>query len=134
MGASNYGCKLLFPVMLLLAAPGLIGCGQAVMAMKLDDFEAKFEQRLQVVTEALPPAKAQVAYQAQIDVKGGKPPYRWEIVEGQLPHGLSLDPETGRISGVAKAKEKRMAVIQVRDASNDHAHGALTRSFIVNVE
>jgi len=30
MGVSNHGCRLLIPIMLLLAATGLIGCGQAM--------------------------------------------------------------------------------------------------------
>jgi hypothetical protein len=38
----------------------------------------------------------------QLQGKGGKPPYRWHLVKGQLPLGLSLS-ESGKITGTVQA-------------------------------
>jgi hypothetical protein len=40
-------------------------------------------------------------YLVQLEASGGTEPYHWSIVAGELPPGLSLDPDTGEISGVS---------------------------------
>lgn len=39
-------------------------------------------------------------YQIQLTASGGTAPYRFELVNGSLPNGLVLDPNTGVITGV----------------------------------
>jgi arylsulfatase A-like enzyme len=58
-------------------------------------------------------------YSNQLEVVGGTPPYRFEIVSGVLPEGLVLDPDTGRIQGVPT--EVAVATITVRLSSSDLA-------------
>jgi hypothetical protein len=44
--------------------------------------------------------KAGQPFDAFLSFSGGKPPYTFEVVAGALPSGLTLDPNTGEISGV----------------------------------
>jgi carbon monoxide dehydrogenase subunit G len=48
---------------------------------------------------ALPDSPAGAAYDLAIGVSGGVAPYRYGITSGALPDGLSLAPDSGRISG-----------------------------------
>ena len=110
----------------------LSGCGQYVMANKLNEFEKVFEQRLQISKE-LSPGKVQMTYQDQIQVNGGIPPYKWEMLDGQLPPGLTLDSSTGQVVGMPRAAETRTFVVLVSDASNK-TNGTLIQSFVLKVE
>lgn len=55
-------------------------------------------QDLRILTEALPNARASLPYQVQLAAAGGVPPYRWSLVDGELPPGLELSDE-GLIAG-----------------------------------
>jgi Putative Ig domain/Tyrosine-protein kinase ephrin type A/B receptor-like len=46
-------------------------------------------------------SKSKVAYRATLKARGGTTPYKWSIVKGTLPAGLTLDAKTGVISGKA---------------------------------
>ena len=54
-----------------------------------------------VVIGGCPAASATVsqAYSATLQVSGGATPYTWSIAGGQLPPGLNLDAQQGKISG-----------------------------------
>ena len=52
---------------------------------------------VQVITP--PSARVGTYYQSQLTATGGLPPYSWNVVDGALPLGLSLDAGTGLISG-----------------------------------
>lgn len=72
--------------------------------------------------EALPAARLGQVYRgAPIRAEGGVPPYRFDVVQGQVPEGLSLD-EQGQWHGapVGTAYSSRFRV-QVRDASGQTA-------------
>lgn len=64
----------------------------------------------------LPPAHIGQPYQAALSATGGRPPYTWEVEEGSLPPGLSLDPR-GSISGVPQRAEQRPFLLRVTDRS-----------------
>lgn len=53
----------------------------------------------------VPGAGRNETYSTTLSVTGGKPPYTWSIVSGSLPDGLSIDPDTGEISGVVPNSE-----------------------------
>jgi len=53
----------------------------------------------------------------QLDATGGLRPYRWDIAEGALPTGLSLDAE-GRIAGTPTVPGTWTFVARVRDVLN----------------
>ena len=52
-----------------------------------------------ITTTSLPPATAGVAYSATLTATGGKTPYQWSMTTGTLPSGLSLNSNSGSISG-----------------------------------
>ncbi|MGH9346589.1 MAG: putative Ig domain-containing protein [Vicinamibacterales bacterium] len=54
----------------------------------------------QVTTLSLPVATELEPYGAVL-ASGGLTPYRWSILDGTLPAGISLDPLTGALSGAA---------------------------------
>ena len=49
---------------------------------------------------ALTPATLHAQYSTRINTSGGVPPFRWTIPPGTLPPGLTLDANSGSISGV----------------------------------
>jgi hypothetical protein len=50
-----------------------------------------------IATASLPAGVAGTPYEAQLEATGGTPPYRWSATG--FPPGLSIDQESGRISG-----------------------------------
>lgn len=51
----------------------------------------------------------------------GIPPYRWAVIDGELPLGLNLDNKTGVIKGIPKRKGVFRYQILVRDSKNETA-------------
>jgi len=54
---------------------------------------------LRIATGWLPAGVVGVPYSQTLATANGTAPYRWSIVSGSLPPGLSLDSATGKISG-----------------------------------
>jgi hypothetical protein len=69
-----------------------------------------------VVPSSFGDTKVGQAYDQQLTVSGGTSPYKWTVLSGSLPAGLSLDP-TGRITGKATAAGQSKFTLQVADAS-----------------
>ena len=80
---------------------------------------------VRVVTQTLPSTVEFDAYDVTLVVAGGAAPYRWSLVEGSLPAGLTLNPLTGVISGAASAAGDSTFVVQVTDSRGDDATRAL---------
>ena len=49
----------------------------------------------------LPPVAVNAAYSLTFHATGGVPPYRWNIISGKLPSGLTLNTNSGVLSGAA---------------------------------
>lgn len=79
--------------------------------------QARRRPPLQIVTPALPAPVAGEKYDVQLRAIGGHPPYRWTI-EGQkaLPSGLSLDANSGRITGTPTSSDEFSVLVQVADS------------------
>jgi hypothetical protein len=71
---------------------------------------------LTILTEEFPPAWKGRAYQAQFAACGGVTPYTWSIAEGSLPPGLTLDPLSGKVTGVPTQFGEFGFAIQVEDS------------------
>ena len=54
---------------------------------------------LTITTSTLPTAVINFAYNSPLQVVNGSGSYRWSITSGNLPAGLSLDPNTGQVFG-----------------------------------
>lgn len=56
-------------------------------------------------------------FSEKLDAKGGKGPYTFSIISGNLPTGLTLNPTTGVISGTPTATGTFTFTTQVKDAN-----------------
>ena len=66
-------------------------------------------------TEVLPAFFVGQPANFQIEAVSGTPPYRFEIVEGELPEGLHLTPN-GRIRGVPTMEQETTIFVRLTDA------------------
>jgi hypothetical protein len=82
----------LFPVLAVLAF-ALAGCGSSSTPAKVQ------VATLAVTTTSLPNGQIGVAYSASLAATGGTTPYRWSLISGTFPTGLSLNASTGAITG-----------------------------------
>ena len=88
--------------------------------------------RPRIVNPSLPGAGLNVAYSAALVATGGREPYTWTIVSGQLPTGLSLNSATGNITGTPTAAGNSVVVIRATDADNNSASAYFTLSVLAN--
>src|SRR5579859_4237833 len=70
----------------------------------------------------LPTATANVPYSATLQATGGSPPYRFSVVSGNLPQGLSLS-SGGVISGSAQAGGSYAFTVNAIDSSSAQVGG-----------
>jgi len=69
-----------------------------------------------LVTEEIEVAIEHLDYSFFLEVAEGRPPFDFQIVNGALPTGLELDPESGEIHGVPRENGWHEFHIEVRDA------------------
>jgi hypothetical protein len=81
---------------------------------------------LEFSASTLPNGMPGTAYDQQIPVTGGVPPYSYALTGGSLPSQLSLDPNTGRITGTPDTLETQSFQVTVTDACPVAAQGNLT--------
>jgi hypothetical protein len=70
---------------------------------------------------SVPVAFVGQSYSVQFTAQGGIPPYTFEVVGNPLPQGLTLNPETGALTGSPTAPFDEEIVIRVRDAADPQA-------------
>ena len=68
-------------------------------------------------------------YSERVAVSGGRPPYVWTIAEGALPEGLTLDLNTGDITGTATWGQNAGFLVQIQDADME----TITQSFAITI-
>jgi hypothetical protein len=64
-----------------------------------------------------PPATTGNAYDQTIAPLGGTPPYQFSVVAGSLPAGLSLDSNSGRITGTPSKFEYQPFALNITDGA-----------------
>jgi hypothetical protein len=74
------------------------------------------QAQLQIIPATLPAVVAGTSYAQTLQATGGTPSYRWSVISGSLPAGLSLSP-TGTISGVASTIGSSTFTASVSDSS-----------------
>lgn len=78
-------------------------------------FKIKIFKLLRISTESLKAGLVGKAYKATLKAKGGKKPFTWSLISGSLPGGLSLDPATGKITGIPTEAGSFNLTFQVTD-------------------
>lgn len=63
----------------------------------------------------LPTGRVGTPYTFQLSARNGTRPYRWRVIAGDLPLGISLNTETGLLSGTPTAENTHSALIEVTD-------------------
>jgi hypothetical protein len=88
---------------------------------------------LSISTKSLPVATAGRSYEASLQAGGGTNPIGWSVAEGSLPAGLSLDPETGRISGTPTTPGASSVTVRASDSTEPVAQTAEAKLEVVTV-
>ncbi|MBN1191042.1 MAG: putative Ig domain-containing protein, partial [Dehalococcoidales bacterium] len=77
-----------------------------------------------IKTTALADGEVGFAYNDNLEVKDGVASYTWSLIAGDLPFGLTLDQDTGEISGVpSEALDQGILTFQVSDSMGGSATG-----------
>jgi hypothetical protein len=79
--------------------------------------EAAALDPLTITTTALPLALSNAFYSATLQADGGALPYTWSLLSGALPAGLTLNTNSGVISGVPAGLGSNSFTVQASDAS-----------------
>jgi large repetitive protein len=72
---------------------------------------------LHITTASLPSGMTATSYSTTLNAVGGTPPFTWSVINGQLPAGLTLDAQTGLISGIPILLGTSTFTVQVQDSS-----------------
>lgn len=84
-------------------------------------FTLTVTDELAITTESLADGTVDQPYADQLNAAGGTQPYSWSIADGQLPDGLTLDAQTGSITGTPTANGTFTFTVQVTDDEGDTA-------------
>src|SRR5678815_3496059 len=72
-------------------------------------------------------------YSGTVTAIRGSPPYTFDIIEGEIPPGLTFDTETGEISGTATEFGSYTFTIRLTDALFNTAELTITIAVLVLV-
>ncbi|SDF39147.1 choice-of-anchor tandem repeat GloVer-containing protein [Terriglobus roseus] len=75
--------------------------------------------------------KVGTQYSAGLTPTGGTQPYKWSIINGALPAGLTLNADSGVISGTPTTQQVSTFTIQILD--NEGTPAATTKTFNINI-
>jgi len=87
---------------------------------------------LVITTTSLSNGTVGVAYSATLGATGGVSPYAWSVVSGSLPAGLTLNSQTGAISGTPTSAGTSTFTAQVADSQSPADSAAKTFSVTIN--
>jgi|SRR5579862_644877 len=70
---------------------------------------------LNIATQSLPKAFLRTLYQFQLQVRGGVPPFKWEVTDGSLPSGVVLQAD-GQLTGTPQQSGDFHFTVTVSDS------------------
>lgn len=73
---------------------------------------------LAIFTATLPSVSTNQPYDARVLATGGTSPYAFELVDGSLPAGLSLNASSGKITGASSETGHHVFDVRVSDANS----------------
>jgi uncharacterized repeat protein (TIGR01451 family) len=80
-------------------------------------FTVTIAEPLAVVAASLPDGVTSFGYTATVTTQGGVDPRTWAITQGALPPGVSLDPNTGLLTGTPTTPGTFNFTVQVTDSA-----------------
>lgn len=88
--------------------------------------------QLSIPPVILPPALVGVLFNTSLSVTGGKGPYIWSIASGALPSGITLNANTGALSGIAGLLGSASFTVKVTDSENPPQSTTLALNLSIN--
>jgi hypothetical protein len=79
---------------------------------------------LTITTATLPEAQTSVPYSVSLAATGGTTPYTWALTSGRMPSGLTLNTQTGQISGTPTVSGNTVLTFSVTDSTTPTARVA----------
>lgn len=74
---------------------------------------------LNIITTEFPDGNVNSYYDAIIESRGGEEPYTYQVVDGELPSGLTLNEETGLVTGTPTTEAEYTFTIECTDNNDD---------------
>ena len=97
------------------SSPSLSGSGNVSI------FIAPAGSDLEAFTSSFPAATTGLTFAERFVVAGGVPPYTFTVAEGELPPGMSLNGQTGWVSGLSTSPGAYEFTLQVEDSAQPAA-------------
>jgi hypothetical protein len=95
------------------------------------EFQINMFGEVVIETDELDKACAGQFYSDSIVVTGGVHPYTWKIIQGSLPPNLSLDPQTGRISGIPMLDPGQHSIFTVRVMDSENPYSLDEQQYVI---
>ncbi|MFQ6121580.1 MAG: DUF4382 domain-containing protein [Dehalococcoidales bacterium] len=97
-----------------------------------EEIETEAPEALEITITSLPNGQVGENYTATLEATGGTEPYTWSISDGSLPDGLTLDSDTGVISGTPTTEGDYEFTVRVEDSSDPVLSD--TEEFSIHIE